>query len=556
MIATSFRRLLPPALALAIGLLTALPPLVISGFEETPGGRDTQLVNYALEHSYRFLQQHPLHHDFWDPPIFYPARNVAAYTDTLLSLAPFYWPWRTLGLAPDSAFQVWLVIMWALNFLAFYLYLRRIFGLGETGAAAGAFLFAFGSSRAANVLHPQLIPAFFLVAALYALHRAFDSELPRRWRQGWILAFFLALTAQAWGAVYPAFFFALLTGLALLAALTSRPARARFGSFLRDGAPALVAGALVAAVLTAPLAARYRVTAETHGVRTWEDVEPFQPRWVSWMLMGTTHRLWGWLYDTELTAEGRFLRTANHANGLGLIALAVAGIGLYRHRRLPAVRLMVMASLLAILLTTVFPGGFTFWRLVYENLPGAAAIRAVGRIGLLLLIPAGLGVGWFFESRRGPWWQTAAILLLLIVEQAHAPAAYDKLEARRRAQAIAEAVGADCRSFFVTTTATHPGIHEDAMWAGILAGVPTVNGRYGNFPPGWTLYDKAYRRRGDASQDGADAALGAWLEHNCLAAEDVCRIDSPVPGEAVGRQQIADVKAASPSCAGSRGLAR
>lgn len=555
MTATSSRRLLPAALALAAGMLTALPPLVFSGFEEIPGGRDTQLINYSLEHSYRFLQRQPLHRDFWDPPIFYPARNVAAYTDTLLSLAPFYWPWRVLGFAPDSAFQIWLVTMWALNFLAFYVYLRRIFGLGETGAAAGAFLFAFGSARAANVLHPQLTPAFFLVAALYALHRALDSELPRRRRQGWILAFFAALVLQAWGAVYPVFFFVLLTAAAFLMALSIQPWRARLSSVLRVGAPAWIAGVLLAAALTAPLAARYRVTAQTHGVRAWEEVEPFQPRWVSWVLMGTSHRLWGWLYDTELTAEGRFLRTSNHASGLGLVALAIAATGLYRHRRLPTVRLMVVTSLVAVLATTVFPGGFTVWRFVYEHLPGAAAIRAVGRVGLLLLIPAGLGAGLFVDSRRRPRWSTAAILLLLVFEQAHAPAAYDKRAARDRAGAIADAVDPGCRSFFVTTTAQHPGIHEDAMWAGLLAGVPTVNGRYGNHPPGWTLHDLAYRQRG-AVIVGADAALAGWLEHNCLAAEDVCRIDSPAPGEALRRPRLAAAAPPSPACAGTRDFVR
>jgi hypothetical protein len=554
--APSLRRLLPPVLALAAGLLTALWPLVESGFAEIPGGRDAQLVGYSLEHSYRFLIRDELHRDFWDPPIFYPARNVAAYTDTVLSLAPFYWPWRLFGLAPDSAFQVWLLSMWVLDFLAFFVYLRRIFGLGSTAAAAGAFLFAFGSSRVANTVHPQLVPAFYLVAALYALHRVFDADLARRRRQGWVLAFVLALVLQVWGAVYPAFFFAFVCGLALLVALAWRAARAALVSTLRATWPAWIASGLLAAMLTAPLVQRYRLTAATHGGRPWVRVQSFQPRWYSWLLMGTRHRVWGFVYDAEPLAGRRSLHYPTHANGLGLVALTVVAIGFYRNRRRPAVRLMVAASALAILATTSYPGGFTVWRFFYEHLPGAAAIRAVGRIGMLLLIPAGLGAGLFLDGmrydRRRSQWLAAAILLLLAVEQAHDPDAYDKLAARRRAGAIAAAVEPGCRSFFVRTTVRQSSIHEDAMWASLLAGVPTVNGRYGNFPRGYRLYDEAFPRRALKAAEDA-GPLADWLGDNCLAAEDVCRVDWPADRAAVPVRIAAAPSSASCSGAGGPG---
>lgn len=528
-----FHRLLIPGLALVAGLLLAFQPLFVSGFRRVPGGGDTRLVGFSLEHSYRHLQQREPHLSFWDPPIFHPARNVAAYTDTLLSTAPLYWLWRALGLAPDSAFQLWLLAVGALNFLAFYLLLRRIFGLGEPAAAAGAFVFAFGSSRVANIAHPQLVPGFFLAIALYALYRAFETDgaLAERTRRRWIVTFFVALAVQAWTAFYPFFFFVFLTGLALVPALLLGRSRRRLATVLRRSWPAAVLGAVLALALLAPLAAHYDLAADTLGLRRWDQLVRYQPRWQSWLLMGTTHFASGWVYGTDLIAGQGSLHTPSHANGLGLLTPVLAAIGLYRYRRKVSVPLLALTALLMVLLTTVFPGGFTFWRLAFEHLPGAGAVRALGRIGQLLLIPAGLGVGLFFESRaRQRLWPAAVLALLVVFEQVHLPISYDKVEARQRVETIARGLEPHCRSFMVSATGTepYPGLQEDAMWAALRTGVPTINGRYGNFPPKWRLFRAGHHRH---TRDRAvlEETLGSWIERNCLDADKVCWIQVEAP---------------------------
>ncbi len=153
-----------PILALAGGLFLALQPLFVTGFAAVPGGLgDARLVHFSLEHAHRFLLRHESHLDLWDPPLFFPARNVAAHTDVLLSLTPFYSPWRLLGAAPDTAFQLWLIVVWALNFGAFQLFLTRVLRLDPVAAAAGAYLFAFGGS---------LVERYLLTARILGLRRA------------------------------------------------------------------------------------------------------------------------------------------------------------------------------------------------------------------------------------------------------------------------------------------------------------------------------------------------------------------------------------------------
>ena len=93
--------LLPAACDWIIGMLLAFHPMILSRLALMQGDwSDTRFNNYTLEHGFRWLTNTPGHEHFWSPPMFYPATNTAAYSDLLLGVAPLYWPWRIVGLAP------------------------------------------------------------------------------------------------------------------------------------------------------------------------------------------------------------------------------------------------------------------------------------------------------------------------------------------------------------------------------------------------------------------------------------------------------------------------
>ncbi len=524
-----------PILALAAGLFLALQPLLATGFAAVPGGpRDARLVHFSLEHAHRFLLRQEPHLDLWDPPLFYPARNAGAYTDVLLSLAPLYSPWRLLGVPPDTAFQLWLIVVWTINFGAFQLFLTRCLRLDPVAAAAGAYLFAFGSSRVANATHPQLIPGFYLVLALGALFRVMELDgaggVERTRRRRWIGVFFLALVLQLYGAFYPFYFFCLFCTLAAALAFCWPESRGRLLRLARGETAVLAGAGLAAAALVAPLVERYLLAARFLGLRPWEAIEPRLPRWQSWLLMGQDNWLHGWLYGTAFWPKREGWLSSAHTNGLGVVATACAVAGLWSYRRRISTRLLAGLSLLMVLLTTLWPGGWTLWRFFFEALPGAGGIRVVGRAGMLLLIPAGIGVAYFFERRsKGRWPALAAGLALLIaLEQAADIPHYDKRQFQRRVEAIGGGVEPDCRAFFASATDSHSGwaIHEDAMWAALETGVPTINGRYGNKPPGWELRQARSSPEDPAGRAQLDEALEAWLTYHCIDPAEVCRIET------------------------------
>src|SRR5581483_7440738 len=178
----------------------------------------TRLIAYILEHGYRWLAQRPTHERLWSPPVFFPTPNTLPYSDTLLTVAPVYWLFRWVGLAPDTALQGWAITMATLTYVAAYLLLRRACGVGGLAAALGAVLLAFGGVRIARLRHAQLIPHVYTIAALFALARilappAPDRRAPHRW--GWPAVLVGGVVAQLYATFYYGWF--LLLALAIAA---------------------------------------------------------------------------------------------------------------------------------------------------------------------------------------------------------------------------------------------------------------------------------------------------------------------------------------------------
>jgi hypothetical protein len=253
-----------PAVGLWIaGMLLHYYPMLLSGLARMPGEwNDTRLNNYFLEHGWRWLRRLPTDARFWELPAFYPVPNTAAYSDVLLTLAPPYWLFRAAGAPPDATYQLWLLVMTSLNYAVCYLLLRRTVRVGAAAASLGAFLFAFGASRGAQVMHPQLVPQFYTLAALHALWRLFESEGgsadggdPRPSR--WIAVFFLSVAAQLWAGFYLAWFLGFTLLLAALWALLVPAYRAALLGVVRRRAVAIGLSAAAAAALAWPMAIHY-----------------------------------------------------------------------------------------------------------------------------------------------------------------------------------------------------------------------------------------------------------------------------------------------------------
>jgi hypothetical protein len=508
----------------AAAALLAFHPMLFSGLAQIPGDLgDARLINYLLEHTWRWLLREPLHRDIWSPPVFYPATNTAAYSDLLFSAAPFYWCWRVVGLSPDAAFACWLLTVSSLNYLAMYVFLARLLRLRSLASALGALLFTAANCHVAESFHPQLYVHFYTVVAVHALIRFFQTTAgaasSRLSPGAWYGVFCLACVLQIYASFYLGWFLAL--ALLIAAVLACRRAQTRqilFGA-LRQRRRALIGWTAAAAVLTAPLAWHYLLAARNVGMRDWGSVAGGLPAPQSWFLIAPGNWVYHWI-PWALSRDGPT------GLGVGILTTFLAAWGLWQGRKEPVVFYVLLVAVGMILLVTRI-GPITLWFVVYLGVPGGAAVRAAYRICLMVLFAAAVGAACCINERKRLW-AAAGLALLCLLEQGRTPPTYSKEESRRRVQQTAARVPPGCTAFLYTPRGDPDNQVEaaaaqlDAMGAELATGVPTINGCSGNFPPQYPFANPLIRQ--DQDLDEVDARRKDWCERHGLEPDSVAWI--------------------------------
>lgn len=528
--------LLPPGFW-ALGMWIGFGPILLSGFGAVTVKRgDPRLVNYILEHGYRWLAGHPAHPSFWDPPLFFPFTNVSAFTDVLLGAGPLYWPWRLLGFEPDVAYLLWLVGVCAANFAGFYGVLRWVFSFSRLASSAGAYLFTFGSIRMANLVHLQLFPQFWVALGFAAVVVLFDARSSPGRRRGAIVALAAAFVLQVYTSFYGFFFFGLLLIVASLVAVARADTREVLRETISTHWRVLVSTLVVASAALLPLAVHYWDAYLLFGdfSLNMENV----PRVYSWFLMGPGNLLYG-----AIQAKGGFLSDLRHPNqsgGLGVVTLVAILGGLSLLRARGGVIVLAVATLVLMGLASSY-GEFTPWTAIRAIVPGAGGIRALGRISMVVLVPASIGLAAAVQHTSRRWNSVAAMALVafMMVEQARRSAWIDIEYERGHSRAVAETVPADCGAFYLVCVGPRScrNAQDEAMWTQLLTGIPTVNGRYGHFPPDFGL--RQNQAKTSKERAALEEGLHRWIARNGLIREDVCWVDyrgyAPPPERSVYR---------------------
>ena len=114
-------------------------------------------------------------------------------------------------------------------------------------------------------------------------------------------------------------------------------------------------------------------------------------------------------------------------------------------------------------------------------------------------------------TTRRRWIVAAALALIVAAEQPHRRPAFNKVAVTDRVRGIASRVPAGGAAFLLVADGPRwdKYLHDDAAWAALAAGVPTVNGRYGHFPPGYPF--RKPRIRGPQGRVEIRHALDAWM---------------------------------------------
>jgi hypothetical protein len=493
---------------------------------------DPVLTNYLLEHELRVIERPDHLGTFWSPPFFYPARHVLTYSENLMGMLPIYALLR-LCCTPVLSYQLLLILLCILDYVAMLFVLRRL-GVGPPLAALGGFLFAFGTSHYGQLGHIQLFPAFYAPLALWALWRLLAAPSLAR-----LALLLLLLYLQLLSGIYLGWFLLLALGVVVpLLLLWDRDGRRRLVAFCR-AAPVSVTLAVAVWTAAVLLALRPYLAASTElGARPWQAVQIFLPRVRSWLGVPprSPYHAWLGLPPTMSGAWEHCLFPGLVLIGLGVVS-AIHTLRLSRQQRRDqallisswiAALVLVMASLQlpslgfdGMHLVRRYPG-VSLWWYIYEWVPGARAIRAVGRISILIemlvVVAACLGADAVIRrSRLRPAVRAAllaALLLAGVAEQRVAsPPAADKQPFLARVAAVRANIPHGCRLLYLTVPAGGSYMFTQlvAMWAGLDSNLPVVNGYSGNSPPGYPPQLRTW----------TVAELKAW------SGDDPCMVSEP-----------------------------
>lgn len=506
-------------------------------FQSVPGDLgDARFNAIILEHNYRFLTgQWPA--TFWDLPwMFYPFKGGLALSDVLTGNLLTYAPFRFLGLDPLQAFAGWFVLSSILNFICAFL-LLRVLGARDWASSVGAFLITFAFARGGFLNHAQLIPQYptFLSILFFALYCRESLEGKKIF---FLVAAFASFAWQFWMGFYLWWFylFALcLIGVSLLFV----PSLLRW--ILRDMRTRPIAWLLAgttAGILLTPLALHYLTAQKQMGTRGFGEIANYLPVAGAFFFPPAETVFYN-AFHQRFAAQG-LSHEVRMFLGFGfLLAVALGCVLAFKEKNrnedvwLSRRLVLIVGSLFVLIVwfSLKRSDGYSLWKYVYLYVPGASALRAVGRIVLLLLVLGVFPIVYLMDSlpsRYGKKGMLAAFLLgcLLMAEQsaffssrfsiAEHDARLNKIE-----QHAATHLNANCEALYIKSDDSRPEFAQiDAMWFGLTRGLNTVNGYSGNFPSEWWERLRSHK-------EASPQRLKEWLQSmgNSDLAEKACFID-------------------------------
>jgi len=528
----SFSKCLTPLIVLTVGLagtVMFLWTIFARDFQVLPGDMgDTRLNLLFLEHSYQlFLGQVD---QYWGPFwSFYPHPLSLGYSDNLLGAAPFYAAFREMGLSLSHSMQGWLILCSFLNYLAAYLLLKKL-GFGVWGSIVGGFLFAFGLPRNQHLNHPQLIPHFFTPLCFYFLVSYWDESSKRRICYLGLAA--LAAVWQLWAGVYLGWFlFFGLSFVLLYLLVVSDLRKSLFGKFWQDRWWLLLVLTVATLALIPMAIPYYQVKAERGGI-LWEHAFNLSPAWRSYLMPSER----SYFYKGLINFSGSYHTPWERIFFPGTIPLlAIVGLFFYliaktRKQSLQRITWFAIISYFIVSLLIVRHGSFWPWYYIHEYFPAASALRAVGRINLLMLLSLGVVVAFLVNliwQKRGVLPKVLSVTLGIAIMLEHMTLdsgsySIDAHERRLRGvtSLLVEArLKKSCDLFYLRPKGNLVLTHLDGMFVSLKTKTPTLNGYSGGIPKNWNL---------ERLQEGLDLNedIDLWLKHHdsSYTSENVCII--------------------------------
>lgn len=490
---------------LAAGLFIFFKPTITSGFRymQSDSG-DTIFNNLLLEHSFKAIFDKQYLGTIWSPLFFYPLQNAITYCDNLWGSAPIYWLTRIL-FSPETSFQLWMLVISALNFISFYL-LARSLKINIWFAGFASFLFAFCIPRSIQIGHQQLLPQFYSIFALLFLIKFFDKK-----KFKYFIFFEIFIYLQLLAGIYLGWFFVLATAIFILVFALYRKDKSIFKLLFNYKVIGALFGLLVCLVATF---IPYYKTQEKAGRQSYSNIKVMLPQINSYLSV-VPSALFYKIYPKQIqTANEKLPMRNEHFLFIGLsiyLLLLTSIVALIVIRKKPIVKdkwppifLISIIVFIIITLVSLFISSinYSFWRNIYNFVPGSGAIRAVTRIWtvsyLFLLLAIFVLASDVYRKTSSKILKIVLLVLALLscLEQINLKPYYFTKDTEQKIQrqinsAILKAEAYNkVDAFYIRWAPGERDFYDyqiKAIGASIDLNIPTINGYGGREPRGYQI---------------------------------------------------------------------
>ena len=491
-------------LIFCLGFFGYLMP-ALGYFTMIPGDLgDARFNSVILEHGYQWLTGQTPH--LWSPGFFYPFERVLGLSDNHFGSVWSYALLRGAGFTREMAYSGWFLVGTVLNFWVCWWVLKRE-GFAVVAAGAGAFVFAFALPMLHQEGHAQMVYRFAVPLAVFAAYRGLVHKDIAELAQAvfWCGVQFLC-------SIYLGVFLVYLMIAGLLAyavvqavlGFSNGLTQSWYIEKQRLAAWIWVGLAVSVGIAVALLLRQYQQIASDYGVvRPLDDLRSLMPKPTSYLLADQS-QLTRWVGSSVAPFADR----PEHQMfvGLGVALFVLLGLGAACCARTLSGPLRACAGVAGLTLgllvvLTLMVGDFSLYLWVLK-LPGVAAIRAVSRIIVVLLLPVAILVALGFECllqlQRGRISKILVILLAVcaltaetVWYQPHQAAVQTWLDRQASMNSHIKIALSSDTILYVTQRPSEPFyITElDAMIYAQDHHLYTLNGYSGSTPPGYAYPD-------------------------------------------------------------------
>jgi hypothetical protein len=460
---------------------------------------DARLNNYFLENIYQFIRGNSP--SLVNLSFFYPFPYVLGFSDNLFGSFPAYLIPRFLTGQSDTAFQIWYLFGYFLNYIAAFYALRKL-DASVVASVVGALIFAFALPVTAQAGHDQLHYRFAVPLSITMFILFLDRK---DWRCftvaiGWLvwqfycsiyIGVFLLLVLAVMSCIYvfTSLNAKIVTLKTIIGSFTDK-----FYCLTGNEKLRLIIAFFILVFLMGLLFYPYIQVSSLYGAkRHWDEISTMLPRLQSYFLSDGS-----WLWSSQSKVFANIPVRNEHQMFIGVVPLilAIGGFLVGRGNKNGIAFTLLGGSLAILILLTLYVGGFSLWYF-FSNFPLFSAIRAMSRIILVLLFPVAFLCAVAVDRLRAQsnWGQKILFIIFIpaMLFEFSAISLYvsPKAEWRNRLAFIESVIPNEIQQNPILFSAQQEGQFDadelDAMWIGLRHGWPTLNGYSGLIPPAYSI---------------------------------------------------------------------